>query len=142
MTTLETDGRDFKVADLSLAPWGRKEIELAEVEMPGLMALRADLICKRRSARGARHDHAAEHPEAQEDDEDRAVELARERLAACSHVQVVQAQLPRDFGRRFQIGGERRLLDQARSLLVQELALAKKVAPSAMEGEIQQIFSA
>ena len=38
--------------------------------------------------------------------------------------------------------GERRLLDQARSLLVQELALAKKVAPSAMEGEIQQIFSA
>ena len=38
--------------------------------------------------------------------------------------------------------GERRLLDQARSLLVQELALARKVAPSAMEGEIQQIFSA
>jgi len=42
MTTMETDGRDFKVADLSLAPWGRKEIELAEVEMPGLMALRAE----------------------------------------------------------------------------------------------------
>src|SRR5262245_31328683 len=38
--------------------------------------------------------------------------------------------------------GERRLLDQARSLLVQELALAKKVPPSTMEGEIQQIFSA
>src|SRR6266540_1930272 len=33
---------DFKVADLSLAAWGRKEIELAEVEMPGLMALRAE----------------------------------------------------------------------------------------------------
>jgi adenosylhomocysteinase len=33
---------DFKVADLSLAGWGRKEIELAEVEMPGLMALRAE----------------------------------------------------------------------------------------------------
>jgi adenosylhomocysteinase len=31
---------DYKVADLSLAPWGRKEIELAEIEMPGLMALR------------------------------------------------------------------------------------------------------
>ena len=30
---------DFKVADLSLAPWGRKEIELAEHEMPGLMAM-------------------------------------------------------------------------------------------------------
>src|SRR5438045_4166474 len=34
--------QDFKVADLTLAPWGRKEIELAEVEMPGLMALRAE----------------------------------------------------------------------------------------------------
>src|SRR3954464_9411812 len=31
---------DYKVADLSLAPLGRKEIELAEIEMPGLMALR------------------------------------------------------------------------------------------------------
>ena len=38
--------------------------------------------------------------------------------------------------------GERRLLDQARSLLIQELALAKKVDRSAIEGEIQQIFSA
>jgi CarD family transcriptional regulator len=37
--------------------------------------------------------------------------------------------------------GERRLLDQARSLLVQELALAKKVKPDAIEGEIQQILS-
>jgi adenosylhomocysteinase len=33
---------DFKVADLSLAEWGRKEIELAEVEMPGLMACREE----------------------------------------------------------------------------------------------------
>ena len=31
---------DYKVADLSLADWGRKEIEIAETEMPGLMALR------------------------------------------------------------------------------------------------------
>ena len=31
----------FKVKDLSLAPWGRSELELAEREMPGLMALRA-----------------------------------------------------------------------------------------------------
>jgi CarD family transcriptional regulator len=38
--------------------------------------------------------------------------------------------------------GERRLLDQARSLLIQELALAKKVEPSTIESEIQQIFSA
>ena len=33
---------DYKVADLSLAPFGRKEISLAEHEMPGLMALRAE----------------------------------------------------------------------------------------------------
>jgi adenosylhomocysteinase len=33
---------DFKVADLSLAAFGRKEIQLAEHEMPGLMALRAE----------------------------------------------------------------------------------------------------
>src|SRR5512140_3939154 len=31
---------DFKVADLSLADWGRKEISIAEHEMPGLMAIR------------------------------------------------------------------------------------------------------
>jgi len=32
----------YKVADISLADWGRKEIKLAEAEMPGLMALRAE----------------------------------------------------------------------------------------------------
>src|SRR5690242_1793263 len=32
----------FKVKDLSLAEWGRKEIEIAETEMPGLMAVRAE----------------------------------------------------------------------------------------------------
>jgi adenosylhomocysteinase len=32
----------FKVKDISLAAWGRKEIELAEAEMPGLMALRSE----------------------------------------------------------------------------------------------------
>jgi len=31
---------DYKVADLTLADWGRKEIQIAETEMPGLMALR------------------------------------------------------------------------------------------------------
>ena len=34
--------QDFKVADLSLAAFGRKEIQLAEHEMPGLMAIRAE----------------------------------------------------------------------------------------------------
>ncbi len=33
---------DYKVKDFSLAPWGRKEISMAEDEMPGLMALRAE----------------------------------------------------------------------------------------------------
>ena len=45
MSTL-TNSIDFslayKVADISLAEWGRKEIRLAEAEMPGLMALRAE----------------------------------------------------------------------------------------------------
>ena len=33
---------DYKVKDISLAAWGRKEITLAEIEMPGLMAIRAE----------------------------------------------------------------------------------------------------
>ncbi|MCM5571650.1 adenosylhomocysteinase [Burkholderiaceae bacterium FT117] len=35
-------GNDFRVADLSLADWGRKEIRIAETEMPGLMAIREE----------------------------------------------------------------------------------------------------
>ena len=35
------DPSEYKVADLGLAPFGRKEIQLAEHEMPGLMAIRA-----------------------------------------------------------------------------------------------------
>src|SRR5258705_12708615 len=38
--TLNDVATDFKVADLSLADWGRKEISIAEHEMPGLMAIR------------------------------------------------------------------------------------------------------
>ncbi len=33
---------DYKVADMSRAEWGRKEIDIAEIEMPGLMALREE----------------------------------------------------------------------------------------------------
>src|ERR1700746_2147386 len=40
-TTLKITPADYKVADLSLADWGRKEITIAEQEMPGLMAIRA-----------------------------------------------------------------------------------------------------
>jgi len=39
---MSTATTDYKVADISLAAWGRKEIEIAETEMPGLMALRAE----------------------------------------------------------------------------------------------------
>lgn len=38
----ETKILDYKVADISLAEWGRKEIRLAEAEMPGLMAIREE----------------------------------------------------------------------------------------------------
>jgi adenosylhomocysteinase (EC 3.3.1.1) len=34
--------QDYKVADMSLAEWGRKETLIAETEMPGLMALREE----------------------------------------------------------------------------------------------------
>ena len=37
---------DYKVADITLAPWGRKEITIAETEMPGLMALREEYAGK------------------------------------------------------------------------------------------------
>jgi adenosylhomocysteinase len=43
MSTITTKPTtDYKVADLALAEFGRKEIEIAETEMPGLMALRAE----------------------------------------------------------------------------------------------------
>ena len=45
--------KDFKVADITQAAWGRKEIALAEKEMPGLMALR-EMYSKRKPLRGAR----------------------------------------------------------------------------------------
>ena len=40
-TATNTNFTDYKVADISLAAWGRKEIEIAETEMPALMALRS-----------------------------------------------------------------------------------------------------
>ena len=36
------NAKDYQVADISLADWGRKEIDIAETEMPGLMALRQE----------------------------------------------------------------------------------------------------
>src|SRR5215204_1451664 len=44
---------DFQVADLSLADWGRKEILIAETEMPGLMAIREE-FARSQPLQGAR----------------------------------------------------------------------------------------
>lgn len=44
---MKTGNEDFKVKDMSLADWGRKEITIAETEMPGLMALRAEFKGKK-----------------------------------------------------------------------------------------------
>ncbi|MCF8879895.1 adenosylhomocysteinase [Hyphobacterium sp. SN044] len=48
-----TDTKDYAVKDLSLAGWGRTEIEMAEIEMPGLMALREEYGSKK-PLKGAR----------------------------------------------------------------------------------------
>src|ERR1700754_3667082 len=47
------DKADFIVADLSLAEWGRKELNIAESEMPGLMAIREE-FAKSQPLKGAR----------------------------------------------------------------------------------------
>ena len=51
--TMKNDLVDYRVADIALADWGRKEIEMAEKEMPGLMALRAE-FGKTKPLKGAR----------------------------------------------------------------------------------------
>ena len=45
--------KDYVIADINLAPWGRKEIAIAETEMPGLMAIRAE-FAKTQPLKGAR----------------------------------------------------------------------------------------
>src|SRR3979411_2593701 len=39
-STIERKKTDYKIKDINLADWGRKEISIAEKEMPGLMAIR------------------------------------------------------------------------------------------------------
>ena len=53
MNKIATDAADFKVADINLAEWGRKEINIAETEMPGLMAIREEYSA-RKPLKGAR----------------------------------------------------------------------------------------
>src|SRR5512137_2461112 len=52
-TTQPKTSADYRVADLSLAGWGRKEIAIAETEMPGLMAIRDEFAAKK-PLKGAR----------------------------------------------------------------------------------------
>src|SRR6476646_2049187 len=47
------DGMNYLVKDIGLAPWGRKEIDIAETEMPGLMAVREEYAAKK-PLKGAR----------------------------------------------------------------------------------------
>ncbi len=67
MAQADTGRLPYKVKDLSLAEWGRKEIKLAENEMPGLMALR--------------HKYSSEQP------------LAGARIAGCLHMTIQTAVL-------------------------------------------------
>ena len=60
VATLNQAAAGFKVADLSLADWGRKEISIAEQEMPGLMAIRRK-YAEREAARGRAHHRLAAH---------------------------------------------------------------------------------
>src|SRR6059036_1934019 len=53
MKAADSKFSDFRVADLSLADWGRKEIRIAESEMPALMAIRAEYAA-RQPLKGAR----------------------------------------------------------------------------------------
>ena len=48
-----TETKDYVIADLALADWGRKEIRIAETEMPGLMAIREE-FAKAQPLKGAR----------------------------------------------------------------------------------------
>jgi len=63
---------DFKVADLALADWGRRELAIAETEMPALMAIRRK--------------YEAEQP------------LAGARIAGCIHMTIQTGGTDRDAG--------------------------------------------
>ena len=64
---VKIEQRDYKVADIALADWGRKEIRIAETEMPGLMAVRKE--------------YAGKHP------------LKGARIAGCLHMTIQTAVL-------------------------------------------------
>src|SRR5436190_544882 len=53
MSAVLKSTQDYRVADMALADWGRKEIAIAETEMPGLMAIREEFAAKQ-PLKGAR----------------------------------------------------------------------------------------
>ncbi|MDH4235000.1 MAG: adenosylhomocysteinase [Gallionella sp.] len=53
MNAINKEFSDYKIADMSLAAWGRKELAIAEIEMPGLMAIRKE-FAKSQPLKGAR----------------------------------------------------------------------------------------
>ena len=71
---------DYKVADISLADWGRREIYIAEQEMPGLMAIR-EKYATGQTAPGRAHNRLAPH-----DNPDRGADrdAGRSRRRACA----------------------------------------------------------
>ena len=89
---------DFKVADLALADWGRKEIAIAESEMPALMAIRKEFAA-RAAAEGRAHRRLAAH-----DDPDRGADRDAEGARRRGALGLVQHLL--DPGPRR--GGDRR----------------------------------
>ncbi len=96
-TAASSESGDFKVADLSLAEFGRKEIELAEHEMPGLMSLR-DQVRRVQAADRCPHHRLAAH-----DHPDRGPHRDPRRARRCRAVGVLQHLLdpgPRGRGDR------------------------------------------
>ncbi len=67
-TTEPKTKQDYKICDITLADWGRKEISIAEKEMPGLMAIREKYATDETARRSACHWIAAH------DDSDRGVD--------------------------------------------------------------------
>ena len=90
----EVPAVDFKVADLALAEWGRKEIGLAEHEMPGLMALRREYADAQPLARRPHHRLAAH------DDPDRGADRDARRARCRGALGVVQHLLDAGSRRR------------------------------------------
>ena len=75
-TQADTRFSDYVVKDISLADFGRKEIEIAETEMPGLMALREEYR-RVEAAEGRAHHRLAAH-----DDPDRGADRDADRRSA------------------------------------------------------------